>query len=185
MTNRFFMKLTLLATFVSPACSLHGIQLNRGTPQGSAYFRNSSGVISIDVGALVISVEGHDYPLENCSDDALYCFKNAEIGFHIVFPRDCRRPYRATEVLGGARFLEIALALHQRARDGRYSSELSDRFAYDYRVRGGLQGIYFDPSGRWRFGPNSNGDALGSDAREPYLYRLAEGRTFLQCSGPI
>lgn len=179
--NRLLEKLILLACFLDTGCLANGAELDRGDPQGQVEFRGSNGVIRIEVEALTISINGHNYPLENCSNTELHCFKSSEIGFHVVFPRDCHGPYQATEVAGGARFLQIAMALHQTAREGRYSSELSDRFAYDYRLRGGLRAIRFDPSGRWRFGPNSNGDAMASEALEPFIYRLSEGRSFLQC----
>lgn len=180
--DRRMVKSYLVVSFLCAACSVNAMHISRESPIGPVEYRSSTGVVRIDVAARVITVNRQSYPLENCSNDDLYCLKSDTVGFHVVFPRNCRRPYDAAgETMGGALFFQIALVPHEGARNGRYSSELSDRFAYDYTIRRGLHALRFDPTGQWRFGPRSNGNDMGSAAREPFIYRLAEGQAFLRC----
>jgi hypothetical protein len=149
----------------------------------SGEFVGSSGSIRIDLDSLTIETGTSTHRLENCSDAGLFCYKNESLGFHIVFPRSCRRPYLADgETASGFTFYSIKIASHEDIRAGRYISSLSNRFAYSYAIDLGLYEILYDSTGRIGFGPRDAGDSLGIAAAEPYTYRLAEGRTFLRCS---
>lgn len=177
---------TIVALFVLySGCS--AVQFQRSPdhsqPTQVADYISPSGSIRLDLSAPAVSIGNDAHPLENCSDQEVHCYKSESLGFHIVFPRSCRRPSRAQgETAGGFEFFQIALTLHSDARSGIYASSLSDRFAYEYSVARGMYEIRYDPTGQWRFGLRSSGHSMGEAARRPYTYQLAQGQSFLRCS---
>jgi hypothetical protein len=147
-----------------------------------AEFSGTGGTIGIDLQQLTLRIGSAAYPLANCSTAQLYCFENEALGFHLAVPKTClASPRPEGELAGGFRFFQIAVVEHGDPREGRYVSSLSDRFAYGYYVLRGIHEIRYDPSGQWRFGPQSAGDMMGRAAREAYTYRLPEGQAFLRC----
>jgi hypothetical protein len=155
----------------------------RAQDNSSGEFVGSSGSIRIDLDSLTIEIGGGIHRLENCSDAGLFCYKNGSLGFHVVFPRSCRRPYVAEgETASGFTFYKTKIAPHADIRAGQYISSLSSRFAYSYAIDLGLYEILYDPTGRIGFGPRDAGDSMSIAATAPYTYRLLQGRTFLRCS---
>jgi hypothetical protein len=149
----------------------------------SGEFVGSSGSIRIDLDSLTVGTGTGTHRLENCSDAELFCYKNESLGFHIVFPRSCRRPYRVEgETASGFTFRNIKIVPHEDIRAGQYISSLSNRFAYGYAIDLGLYEILYDSAGRIGFGPRDAGDSMSMTEAQPYTYRLTEGRTFLRCS---
>jgi len=148
-----------------------------------AEFAGPGGTIRIDLEHLSLAVADARYPIADCSTTEFYCFKNEALGFHVVFARLCTtRAHAAGETLGGFNFYQFAGMEHGDARQGRYASELSDRFSYVYFLNRGLTELQYDRSGATRFGPRQ-ARAAGYGAWRPFTYRLAEGRTFLRCRG--
>jgi hypothetical protein len=142
-------------------------------------FTGAAGAIRIDVARLRLSIGNAIHPIVDCSTGEFYCFKNEELGFHVAFPRSCATRARiAGETVGGFTFYQFAGIEHGDVRQGRYASEMSDRFSYGYFNDRGLEEIQYDPTGLVRFGPRQANTAVSWRA---YTYRLAAGRAFLRC----
>ena len=159
------------------APSSHLLEANIGV------FVSSTSRLQISPTELTVHIGNSLYPLIDCSNETFRCLKNEELGFHFVAPRLCRQPYHVEgDRVGGYNFSQMSMVEHGDARQGRYDSSISDRFAYLYYFDRGLVEIRYDPSGHWRFGPGSNGDTLSRAEMAPYIYRLPDNQTFMRCS---